>query len=351
MSLLGPPPSPSMRERIETLLGRGLAALPAPVARRLAGEARVIEGRTLDPHVQLLLEIHARVKNKNFEVPLAQARRAMEVTANQLSEARAHAVSTEDRVIGGRPARVYRSSSLGQPTTGLVYFHGGGFVMGSPHSHDAPCRRMAERLQGIVISIDYRLAPEHPFPAAADDATATALAVLRNASEFGIDPHRVVLGGDSAGGGLSIVASLEAFDAGLRPAATLAIYPAVDFTMSMPSHETLGKGFFLEHEDILFYRRNYLQGADEKHPRASPYFRTDLQRMPPTVVVTAGFDPLRDEGDRFADKLADAGVRVQHLSFPEMFHGFWNTSAIPGARRAFDLTMDALEHLLAPEHP
>lgn len=340
------PPQYTTREKLEAALGLVVSSLPNGLARVLAGKPTVVEGRTLDPHAQLLLRLSERVKTKRSEVPLEVARRGMDVTASQLSQTRRPAVDVETTTLAGRGARIYRARDQ-RSRAGIVYFHGGGFMLGSPNSHDYPCRLLAEKMGATVFSVDYRLAPEHPFPAAVDDATAATLEVGRRAEELGLEADKIVVSGDSAGGCLAIIAALEADDAGCKLAAVLTVYPGVDFTMSMPSLQTLGRSFFLERDDILFYRKNYLQGADEKHPRASPFFRTDLQRMPPTVLVTAGFDPLRDEGDRFAGMLGEAGVEVSHLSFPELFHGFWNTSALPAAKRAFDLTIEALKERLA----
>ena len=340
------PPRPRLRERVETELARTLARLPDPVARSLAGPPVHREGRTLDARVQLLLRARSMVsKRGSSQMSVTEARRELDLSANQLAERPRAPVAVEDAEVAGRPARVYRPTTGdddGPTPPGLVWFHGGGFVVGSLDSHDGPCRAMARALGATVVSVDYRLAPEHPFPAAADDATAALREILGSGAALGVDPARVAVGGDSAGGNLALVASQDTREDARRPRATFAVYPAVDFTMSLPSHTTLGRGFFLESEDIRFYRRTYLNGVDPTHPRASPWFLPDLAGLPPTVMVTAGFDPLRDEGDGFADMLRAAGVAVDHRSFPSLFHGFWNTPLLPAARAAIDESLTLL---------
>jgi acetyl esterase len=228
---------------------------------------------------------------------------------------------------GSIPARIYTPMTLRQ-TAGLapclVFFHGGGWVIGDLDSHDVVCRKLAEAGQLLVISVDYRLAPEHKFPAAVDDAITATAWIAANAKQFGIDASKLSVGGDSAGGNLAAVVSLAARD-GNGPAISgqVLIYPATDFAMTQPSHREPETSILLTHSVIKWFRDHYLNGAtDAADWRASPARATTLAGLPPAYVLTAGADPLRDEGDEYAHRLKNAGVPVTYRSFPGQFHGF-----------------------------
>lgn len=341
-------PSMSLRERVETAIARRVARLPAALARRLAGRTVEIDGFRLDPNVQLILRLHGLSSRPGpGEVPLEQARRELEVTAHQLAHRGSRGVSSAPLELAGRPARIYRPADAASAGSGVLYLHGGGFVLGSLDSHDDSCRQIAARLGAPVVALDYRLAPEHRFPAAVDDAVAGFRALVERAPELGVDASRLGVAGDSAGGNLSLLVGLETRSDRVRPAALLAIYPATDLTMSSASHQSLATGYFLEGEHVQFYRRTYLDGADPRHPRVSPLFREDLDGMPPTVLVTAGFDPLRDEGDLLAEKLRGQGGEVDHLRFGGLFHGFLNTPLIRTAAEAIEALLARFERRLA----
>ena len=228
---------------------------------------------------------------------------------------------------GSIPARVYTPMALRQ-TAGLapclVFFHGGGWVIGDLDSHDVVCRKLADAGQLVVISVDYRLAPEHKFPAAADDAITATAWIAGNARQLGIDPAKLSVGGDSAGGNLAAVVSLAARDGdGPAIAGQVLIYPATDFAMTHPSHHEPETSILLTHSVIKWFRDHYLNSAaDAADWRASPARATTLAGLPPAYVLTAGADPLRDEGDEYAHRLKDAGVPVTYRSFPGQFHGF-----------------------------
>jgi acetyl esterase len=228
---------------------------------------------------------------------------------------------------GSIPARVYTPMTLRQ-TAGvapcLVFFHGGGWVIGDLDSHDVVCRKLADAGQLVVISVDYRLAPEHKFPAAVEDAIAATAWIAANAGQLGIDASRLSVGGDSAGGNLAAVVSIAARD-GNGPAISgqVLIYPATDFAMTHPSHREPETSILLTHSVIKWFSDHYLNGAaDATDWRASPARAVTLAGLPPTYVLTAGADPLRDEGDEYAQRLKDAGVPVTYRSFPGQFHGF-----------------------------
>ena len=349
-----PAPLP-LRARVESALARRMLALPEVALRRLAGPAIVRDGRELDVRVQAMLAIGERMGRTRLDAPSVERGRAdMEVSGRILAPEgpRMERVSLLDVPAGGPPllARAYRPHGLGgEASPGIVYFHGGGFVVGSLDSHDAVCRTLAAEVGAVVVSVDYRLAPEDPFPAAFDDAVGAFRWVVRHGSRLGIDPARVALAGDSAGGNLSASASLALRADEVRPKAQGLIYPAVDLTMSFPSIRSLGTGFLLEESTIRWHRDTYLQGGDARDPRASPYFASDLSGAPPAAVLTAGFDPLRDEGDAYAERLAQAGVRVVHRPCGALFHGFVNvTGAIEPARRALaEFAADLRSLLLA----
>lgn len=229
---------------------------------------------------------------------------------------------------GAIPARIYTPNTLRKNdglSPGLVFFHGGGWVIGDLDSHDVVCRKLAHEAEMIVISVDYRLAPEHKFPAAADDAIAATGWVAANAKALGIDAGQISIGGDSAGGNLAAVVALAARDGdGPKLAGQVLIYPATDFAMSHPSHSEPETSILLTHSVIRWFSNHYLNGtADIDHWKASPARAQTLAGLPPSYVLTAGADPLRDEGDEYAARLKQAGVAVAYRHFPGQFHGFF----------------------------
>jgi acetyl esterase len=206
----------------------------------------------------------------------------------------------------------------------LVFFHGGGWVIGDLDSHDVVCRKLACEGELIVISVDYRLAPEHKFPAAVEDAITATKWIAANARQLGIDHSRLSVGGDSAGGNLAAVVAISA-RAGNGPhiAGQLLIYPATDFARKHPSHSEPETSILLTHSVIGWFMNHYLGDADINDWRASPARATTLIGLPPAHVLTAGADPLRDEGDEYAGRLKEAGVAVTYRHFPGQFHGFF----------------------------
>ncbi len=226
------------------------------------------------------------------------------------------------------PARIYVPKTLRKTdglAPGLVFFHGGGWVIGDLDSHDVVCRKLADEGELIVISVDYRLAPEHKFPAAVDDAIAATKWIADNARSLGIDASRLSVGGDSAGGNLATVVAIAARDDdGPAIAGQVLIYPAVDFAMKHRSHSEPDTSILLTHSVIRWFCEHYLNGgADVGDWRASPVRATTLIGLPPAYVLTAGADPLRDEGHEYAQRLRAAGVPVTYRHFPGQFHGFF----------------------------
>jgi acetyl esterase len=229
---------------------------------------------------------------------------------------------------GSIPARVYTPKTLrtaGGLAPALVFFHGGGWVFGNLDSHDVVCRKLADEGQLIVISVDYRLAPEHKFPAAVEDAITATQWVAGNSNWLGVDPSRLSVGGDSAGGNLAAVVAISARNGyGPAIAGQVLIYPAIDFAMTHPSHGDPETSILLTHSVIRWCRDHYLNStADVQDRRASPARASTLIGLPPAYVLTAGGDPLRDEGDDYARRLKEAGVAVTYRHFPGQFHGFF----------------------------
>ena len=227
---------------------------------------------------------------------------------------------------GRIPARIYTPKKLRKAdglAPGLVFFHGGGWVIGNLETHDVVCRKLAHDGEMIVMSVDYRLAPEHRFPAAVEDAVTATKWVAANAKGLGIDASRLVVGGDSAGGNLAAVVSLHARENGPKLAGQLLVYPATDFSRKHPSHSEPETSILLTHTVVTWFMNNYLGDADINDWRASPARARTLADLPPAYVLTAGADPLRDEGDEYAARLKEAGVAVTYRHFPGQFHGFF----------------------------
>jgi acetyl esterase len=255
----------------------------------------------------------------------------------------------EDRSIPGPagpiPVRVYTPQPGDGPFPVLVYFHGGGWVICNLDTHDATCRGLAKTAGCVVVSVDYRLAPEHRFPAAAEDCYAAAKYVVEHAAEFGGDPKRVAIGGDSAGGNLTAVVAQMARDkGGPRLVHQLLIYPATDAMLNTTSMRENATGYFLTTTLMEWFWNHYAPTeAERQNPYASPLRAADLRGLPPATVLTAEFDPLRDEGEAYAAKLSEAGVPVRLTRYDGMIHGFFgNLHQFDDAERALDEAAAAL---------
>ena len=330
----------TMRPRLsvatERAIARTLLDLPVPLLRRIVGSARRSpEGFVLDLQTQALLWMMKKTREPDMcEGGVLVARKRIDRSAAILDVQAAGDVDVYERAVPGavgpRRARVYTPlSGRGSPAPALVFFHGGGFVFGSLDSHDGTCRALASMARTIVISVDYRLAPEDRFPAAAEDAAAAARWVLENGSSMGVDPNAVAVGGDSAGGNLATIAAMLLRGGSRRPAFQLLIYPAVDLTRAQPSHRYFGDGFLLTRSTTDWFLANYLPSPElAKDWRASPLFATDLSGLPPAFVVSAGFDPLRDEARLYSERMRAAGVQVEHVCAEGLVHGFLQMSGV-----------------------
>ncbi len=286
----------------------------------------------LDPQAQVLLDkIAAANVPPLHELTVEEARQAnAKLFITGLEPEAVGAI--EDRVIPGPagtghdiPIRVYRPEGDG-PFPILVYFHGGGWVVGSLETHDAQCRALTTGASCVVVAVDYRLAPEHKFPAAVEDCDAATQWVSDHAASLGGDPARIAVGGDSAGGNLAAVVALRARDRGTPYLAfQLLIYPATELHGGTPSHRENAEGYLLTRDAIEWFRDHYLRSdADVSHPDASPLLALSLDDLPPAFIITAAFDPLRDEGEAYAARLQEAGVPVILKRYEGMIHGFFN---------------------------
>ena len=254
----------------------------------------------------------------------------------------------ELRTDGGVPLRAYRpTADCVHPV--LVYFHGGGWTIGDLDTHDVLCRQLCVGAGVTVVAVDYALGPEQRFPRAVDDCVAATRWVREHAAEFGADVRRMAVGGDSAGGNLAAVVALTLRDAGHSPLAfQLLIYPATDMRAVANSHVSNGQGYLLTSDSIEYYRHQYIADPGQWSDwRASPLLASDLTNLPAALVLTAGYDPLRDEGRQYADALSAAGNTVQYVCFERQVHGFITMSRVLGeALTAVDLCAAALRRAL-----
>ena len=292
-------------------------ALPATVQVRLSRRPPVaIQGATLHPQMQLLLALHAALRpalpadRVAVEARAALRREALGIAGRPIAVG-----AVTDLAIKGGGGMIgvrHYAPAAGKPRPLLVYFHGGGFVAGDIDTHDTLCRRICRDADLHVLSVDYRLAPEHPFPAAVEDAVAAFRWALANAPALGALPDTVAVGGDSAGGNLAaVVCQQAAANGGPAPCAQVLLYPPTDRTRSWESLERLADGFFLRRADIDWYHLQYTGSAVARpDPAQNPLCATNFSGLAPALIVTAGFDPLRDEGEAYADALRQAGVPV-----------------------------------------
>lgn len=284
----------------------------------------------LDPQLEALLKKLSVTEEPIADKPLANLRREFADRRKELNNT-AISVNVRDHAIPGPggeiPTRIYTPDGTG-PFPILVYFHGGGWVLGDRESEDGICRHIAQGANCIVLSVDYRLAPEHPFPAAIEDAYAAIKWSAEHAGTFRGDSTRLAVGGDSAGGNLATVGSMMVRDLGGPPVVfQLLIYPVTHYSFASSSYRDYGKGYFLTEEEMRYFWGSYL--SDDKsgaNPYASPLLADDLSRLPPALVITAEYDPLRDEGEAYADRLQDAGNSVQKRRYNGMMHSFLSMS-------------------------
>jgi len=252
--------------------------------------------------------------------------------------------AVEDRDADGVPVRIYRPAETAEPSRALVYFHGGGWVLGNIETHDGIARAFAARTPCIVVSVDYRLAPEHPYPAALEDSWQAASWVIRNARELGIDDERIGVGGDSVGGCLAALVARRGRDHGTPFAAQLLLYPTTSSRHDTPSYSYFAQGYGLSREAMVWYWRQYLGDYDgSADPDVSPAALDDLRRLPRAIVITAEADVLRDEAETYAQRLFLSGVETEGYQYEGMIHGFLRLAAdVDRSRKALDEIAESL---------
>lgn len=323
--------SDGAQTRAQSVALRTAFALPEGVRRTLAGKPVRIDGQELALDAQLLLKLQQLSGHTELSGPTVENARTKLRLANQaVNPQRVDGVKVNDKLIptrsGELAARLYRPlrGTSGSTSGLLVFFHGGGFVIGDLDGYDDFCRFLAKHSGVSVLSVDYRLAPEHPFPAAFEDAVDAYEYAVDHAGELDATPESVAVGGDSAGGNLAAAVAQHALHSGThQPAFQLLLYPAVDATTRRRSRELFGNGFLISDRDLDWFMDHYLAEVERRgDPRLSVLLADDLTGLPPAYVVTAGFDPLRDEGEAYAQRLEESGVPVVARRFPDLIHGF-----------------------------
>jgi acetyl esterase len=335
-------------------LGRALFALPEPVLRRLAGPVPPAAAG-LHPEALLLGKLAAIGPDRMSDAaPVAEQRRRLALQARGLAgRTTGLPLTVTDHSAPGRggaiPVRLYVPAAAPAPGPLLVYFHGGGWVQGSIETHDASCRLLAH-LSGVrVLSVDYRLAPEHPYPAAVEDAVSAYAWAADHAATLGADPARLAVGGDSAGGNLAAVLAQAARDDERLPdvAFQLLLYPVTDAAERTPSYAAFADGYLLTASGMDWFLGHYLPDAARRaEPAASPLRAESLSGLPPAYVATCVPDVLRDEGEEYARRLRAAGVAVATHRHDQV-HGFFNTAAVRSSRVALAQVAGALRQGLA----
>lgn len=289
----------------------------------------------LDAEARTLLDLMDKAAQDGrpllHTLPYKAGRLAVDTMSEDSEAAPPDVGETADGAFAGSggeiPFRRYRPlGASGGLLPTLIYYHGGGFVIGNLETHDSTCRRLANRSHCQVIAIDYRLSPEHPFPAPIEDGVTAFRHIRDNAASFGADIARIAVGGDSAGGAIAAVVCQTCRDAGeATPAFQMLIYPATDSSKQSRSRREFAEGYFLTKDLIDWFWKAYVPAAtDLGDLRLSPLLARDFSNLPPAFVLTAGYDPLRDEGRAYADRLIDAGVKTTYVNYPGTIHGFFS---------------------------
>ncbi len=336
------PARPDFRDRIAQLTGgpalQAISRTPDRIMRLLPGGRTItVDGNTLDPTLQLVLAMQ-RISGREGLIlsdDVATARVRLDASAAAFPRVPVDVTKTDVSVPGpdGNIPAVHIRAPGDAEAPLLIFFHGGGFVVGSWETHGHLCELICQRAGVQVLFVEYRRAPEHPAPAAADDAYAAYLWARDHAAELGADPQRVAVGGDSAGGNLAAVVALRARDDGVPPPVLqLLLYPITNFTNQTRSYSLFADGYFLRRRDMDFCHGKYLgeSAVDPADPGVSPLLADDLSGLAPALIVTAGFDPLRDEGRQYAEALRAAGNSVDAREYGSMIHAFANFSTLGG---------------------
>jgi acetyl esterase len=342
---------PRLPPRIEHRILRFVCNMPPRLQRALFGAPAQIDGQVLAPEMQALVRLASLARDESAsaygKLTPQQARARIRAGAAAAAGPKQAQLTVTDLAIPGPmgtiPARFYEPPGIGIEDRPLIlYFHGGGWTIGDLDTCDSVCRFLAAYTPATVLSVEYRLAPEHPFPAAVEDALAAFGWATTESSRLGVDPSRIAVAGDSAGGNLAAAVSLLARDGdGPTPAMQALIYPVTDAVGGQSSRDEFAEGFLLTKADMDWFERHYLPpGADQADPRVSVLRADDLSGLAPAYVTTAGFDPLRDEGEAYAARMQEAGVQVVLRRHPGLIHGFANMTEVSSTARAamLDLT-------------
>lgn len=307
-------------------------------------------GADLNPRIDLLLKLfHGAKKDHILNTGPAALRKHAQKYCKLLSSDSPRMHTIEDVHVEGVNLRVYRPHGLGEGQPALVFYHGGGGVVGDFDTHDLPCRMLAHFGHTNVLSVSYRLAPEHPFPNGVEDAISAYGWIQKNAKALRISKERIAVGGDSFGGNLAINVCLAALSGCFEmPKACLLIYPWVDLKGNYPSKKKFGKGYLVTKKQLDWFAKAYLAGSDAQNFRASPMFANSLKGFPPTILATAGHDPLLDEGKLFAEKLEAVNALYKYINFPGLVHTFIHmTPYVEEAKKAVKQVSFELERLLS----
>ncbi|MFJ9824512.1 alpha/beta hydrolase [Streptomyces sp. NPDC101160] len=322
----------TLAERIQRAMGVLACRLPQPVLRRLADVPVNTDGEEMAPEIALLMRMTEAGDDYSDLAP-AGAREVVEAESRIFADRMpSFAIQEELRLPGGLQATRYRA---GSSSRGLVlFFHGGGFVLGSRASYDSPVKLLALKAGVDVLSVEYRLAPEHPFPAPHEDALTAWGYAVEHAAQWGLDPHRIVVAGESSGGNVAAVLCQQLRGREVQPFLQVLIYPVVDLSTERPSHHEFAGSPALSAKQIKWFSGHYLPaGTDVKDPRVSPLLG-NLDGLPPAVVSVAGFDPLRDEALEYAAELLENGVPTRVLREGGLVHGFISFTALSRTSRA-----------------
>jgi acetyl esterase len=347
---------PRLPPRVEHRVLRAACGLPPRTRRELFGAPPSLDGQQLAPDLHALLQLAkwqgetSLVDGRTPEQARAENLEAVPIVTGPKQPMREVAALRIPGPAGEMPARLYVADGTGpEPGPLIVYYHGGGWAVGDLVTHDGVCRFLAAHTGFRVLSVEYRLAPEHPFPAPVEDTLAAFAWTAENAALVGADPARIAVAGDSAGANLSAAVSLLTRDAEARPAMQLLLYPVTDAVGDLPSRKLFGEGFLLTRGDMDWFERHYIpDGCDETDPRISMMRAPDLAGLPPAYVATAGFDPLRDEGETYATRMREAGNVVALRRYRDQIHGFANLTAVcPSSRAAMLEVAGALRMGLA----
>ncbi|WND03913.1 alpha/beta hydrolase [Temperatibacter marinus] len=339
-----------MRQKFEALFARFICALPKGLIRLMVGPAVTVNGKTLDPYVQFILEISP--PQFGDQLTPEHLRFDIEQSGPMLAPKPDRSIETTELIIQGGghdvPALFIAPKKLiDRVTPVLVYFHGGGHVAGSPKSHHGICSKIASYAKCKVISIDYRMAPEHVFPAGIEDCIAAYDYVVDHAENFRIDARKIIIGGDSAGGNIAAILAQQLKDHDQPPCLQMLWVPWVDLAHFHPSISTFGKGYLLDETLIQWFIDLYIPAdVDKKDPRISPLYGV-VEGVCPAIISTAAFDPLRDEGMAYASKLAEAGVSVDATCYEGLPHPMLNLSGhVKSAKAAFEQSLDKMVNFL-----